>query len=143
MISKSCYRCKITKLCNEFVSYLMPYCVKCLEIYDLSNYKPDLSRHYSAKRRSQKLNATPTWMSQLQWQQIKSIYKEAVRLERLDGIPRHVDHIVPLVHSLVCGLNLPINLQILTATENLTKSNKFRPYIESEINRKKLLPWQA
>ena len=63
-----------------------------------------------------KLQATPHWANQ---EVIKQIYKEATE----KGM--HVDHIVPLNNPLVCGLHCEFNLQILPATENLRKSNKF------------------
>ena len=36
----------------------------------------------------------------------------------------HVDHIIPLIHENSCGLNIPENLQITTATFNTSKRNR-------------------
>lgn len=70
-----------------------------------------------------KLQATPAWSD---LNAISAVYIEAKRLEELDGAKRHVDHIVPIKHKLVCGLHVPANLQILTAFENQSKGNRFK-----------------
>jgi hypothetical protein len=79
-----------------------------------------------AARRAAIINATPPWANR---NELIKIYKQARLMENEDGIKRHVDHIIPLNHPLVCGLHIPCNLQILEAKENLDKSNKFEPYI--------------
>jgi hypothetical protein len=81
-------------------------------------------RATAVKRYTTKIQATPSWLTAEQLEEIESIYLEAKRLEQLDGIKRHVDHIVPLKGKNVRGLHVPWNLQILTARENIIKSNK-------------------
>jgi hypothetical protein len=91
--------------------------------YTLAN--PDKINALTAKRRANKLLATPTWLTKEQLRQILEFYTEAKRLEQETGIKYHVDHIVPLQGLSVCGLHVPWNLQILTAKENVRKSNKW------------------
>ena len=85
---------------------------------------PDKCRAAKAKRRAAELQRTPSWVD---FEAIQSVYTEARRLESFDGITRHVDHIIPLQGELVSGFHIASNLQILTAQENLSKSNHFEP----------------
>lgn len=78
-----------------------------------------------AKRRAAKLQRTPKWLSKEQLRLIEDIYIKSVELAKSTGIEHHVDHIVPLQGKTVSGLHVPWNLQILTAKENLVKSNQF------------------
>jgi 5-methylcytosine-specific restriction endonuclease McrA len=77
-----------------------------------------------AFRRAQKLKATPPWLTKEHKDQMKAIYIERDRLCKLNGIMYHVDHIMPLLGKNMSGLHVPWNLQILTETENLHKSNR-------------------
>ena len=76
------------------------------------------TKHYwnwfGAEKRAKKRKATPPWAD---LERIKEIYKN-----RPDGC--HVDHIVPLVSPVVCGLHCEANLQYLPAKENMSKKNK-------------------
>ena len=72
------------------------------------------------RRNARKLEATPAWAN---LNAIQMIYEQAEQM----GADYQVDHIVPLVSDLVCGLHCEANLQILTRFENQSKSNRFWP----------------
>jgi len=78
-----------------------------------------------AKRRASKISATPNCLTKEDFIRIAEFYVESQRLEILTGVKHHVDHIVPLQGLTVCGLHVPWNLQVITAIENMRKSNKF------------------
>ena len=81
-------------------------------------------RAYAMGRNAQKLNATVPWAD---IDVIKSIYEAAVALSIETGGAYHVDHIVPLQSEFVCGLHVEANLQILSASENMSKGNHWWP----------------
>jgi hypothetical protein len=81
-----------------------------------------LNRLQANKRNRNIELATPLWANQ---DAIEQIYEQAARLQQQDGIPREVDHIIPLQSKKVCGLHSENNLQILTKDENSAKRCKF------------------
>lgn len=87
--------------------------------WQLSN--PGRHNSYSAQGKLAISRASPAWVDRIA---IRSIYEKAKTL----GM--EVDHIIPLRNSLVCGLHVPWNLQLLTKTENCRKRNRFDPYEE-------------
>lgn len=68
-------------------------------------------------RKASKLKATPKWANQ---KAINDFYKNKPR-----GFD--VDHIVPLVSPIVCGLHCEANLQYLPSAENQSKRNFYWP----------------
>lgn len=95
------------------------------EYYTDPNRGKPLFTARSAKRRSIKLQASPPWLTKAQHEEIKDMYRQAKELEKIFFNRKfHVDHIIPLQGKDVCGLHVPWNLQILTAEENIAKSNK-------------------
>ena len=68
---------------------------------------------------------TPKWLTEFDLFVIECIYDRAKELGEYFGVPFHVDHIIPLQGKTVSGFHCPANLQILPASVNLSKSNKF------------------
>lgn len=76
------------------------------------------TRAACAAYEASKIKATPAWLTSEMRAAINATYAVAVRL----GLT--VDHIEPIRGRLACGLHVPWNLQLLTASENSRKSNK-------------------
>jgi hypothetical protein len=81
----------------------------------------------SSTRHASKLQRTPPWVKTDKEHRslILEKYSEAKRISAKTGILHHVDHIIPLQGRLVSGLHVWWNLQVIPATENLSKNNKF------------------
>jgi len=82
---------------------------------------PEFVSLKSAVNKSRRRAARPPWVDV---SQIASIQRDARRISAETGVQHHVDHIVPLVHPAVCGLDVPWNLQIIPALDNAKKYNK-------------------
>ena len=76
-----------------------------------------VKNYHSAKRRAMLLQRQPSWADE---EKMKEFFKSSSR-------EYHVDHIIPLTHPLVSGLNCEFNLRVIPAKENLQKSNEFDP----------------
>ena len=65
----------------------------------------------------------PSWYNS---KLVNKIYNKCHKLNKIAGfIKYHVDHIVPLQGKNVSGLHVQGNLEIILASANLSKSNKF------------------
>lgn len=91
------------------------------------HYRENKSDYISkdAKRRANKISATPVWLSDEQKGRINNIYKVCKSVSEKTGKLHHVDHIVPLKGENICGLHVPWNLAIIPAKMNLSKGNKY------------------
>ena len=92
---------------------------------DFRKNNPDKHNALNARTRASKLQALPKWLNEDEKWMMKEAYSLAQLRTRLFGFMWHVDHIVPLRGKNVCGLHVPWNLQVIPATENLSKSNQW------------------
>lgn len=68
--------------------------------------------------------AAPSWGNPAA---ILKLFRWADELSKATGIDHHVDHVVPLLSPLVCGLHWEGNLQVLPAIDNKSKGNRRWP----------------
>ena len=145
---KTCAVCNIEKSTDEFRKRLAAKdglrheCKSCSNSRDLSYRQDNADKiksaqdqyyqsnkykwtEYNLNRRAGEKKATPIWLTGEQRAKIKRLYKLSKFMSEATGVPYHVDHIVPINSDVVCGLNVPWNLQVLRADLNMSKSNKF------------------
>jgi 5-methylcytosine-specific restriction endonuclease McrA len=83
-----------------------------------------LFHHKRRRYVEQKIRATPPWVSH---REMLELHVERNRRSEETGMQHVLDHIVPLNHPSVCGLNVPWNMQILTKAQNAAKGNRWHP----------------
>lgn len=135
---KTCYKCSEEKPLDAFTfnknskngrTNLCKICGK-NSLAEWRKKNPERTRAKKAalqmKRKARKLNATPSWLTEKDYEDIQYQYTLANYFTWLSGgfVKHHVDHIVPLLGKNVCGLHVPWNLQVLMAHDNVRKSNK-------------------
>jgi hypothetical protein len=85
------------------------------------------------KRQLTKTKQTPKWLTEEQLKEIEWFYTTAKELQWLSEEPLEVDHIIPLKainaktkEHIACGLHVPWNLQIISASKNRSKGNRIK-----------------
>ena len=79
---------------------------------------------WTANYRQAKDERMPDWLNDGHLLEMESVYEYCSALRKC-GLDYHVDHIVPLRGTIVSGLHVPWNLQVITGTENMSKGNKY------------------
>lgn len=143
---KTCYKCGKTKESAEFhkdktrPDGLHGRCKECKrvqqrELHQRNPWKPEVKRaydkeykrnnphkyrQYRAERRV-RVEQSAIGIHDDEKRLIEALYAKATQLEAETGIKYHVDHIIPISRG---GKHQYLNLQILTAEENLAKGNR-------------------
>lgn len=68
--------------------------------------------------------ARPIWADR---RALRAFWDESRAMTAATGVQHSVDHIVPLIHPLVCGLHCEANIRIVPLAENIAKSNNWWP----------------
>lgn len=77
----------------------------------------------TARYNAGKDQRTPAWADQ---EAIAYVYHAAQVIKEVYGTEWHVDHIIPLHGERVSGLHVANNLQLLSPTDNIQKSNQYQ-----------------
>lgn len=79
----------------------------------------------TALRHTAKMCRTPAWLTEEDKLYIRCLYQLSSMRTRESDIAWNVDHIVPLQGKNVSGLHVPWNLQVIPASINFRKNNRF------------------
>lgn len=95
-----------------------------------ATYKHGLSRtrgyksmHYM-KYTASKRRQTPSWLTEDDIRKMVDLYRQAELLTEQTGVLHEVDHFYPLQGKKVSGLHVPLNLEVVTRSQNRRKSNR-------------------
>lgn len=86
---------------------------------------PEKVNSKESKRKAAKLQRIPCWLTADDFWMIEQAYEICALRTKVTGIEWHVDHIIPLQGKKVSGLHTPYNLQVIPASINTSKGNKF------------------
>lgn len=89
-----------------------------------ANNKSHIMSLTRKRQAAQKLR-TPPWFNKEHLWMVKEAYELTKMREKIFGFKWHVDHIVPLQGKIVSGLHVPWNLQVIPASENIRKGNRW------------------
>lgn len=90
---------------------------------------PEVIRARNVERKAKQKRAMPVWVDR---GALRRIYAECQQLNTRYGANLQVDHVVPIRSKLVCGLHVPANLQLMDATLNDSKGNRYWPDMPGE-----------
>lgn len=136
-ICKPCHRMKMAErmptVIEKLRAYNLEYAKKNREKKRAYDQKARRVRYHKGRlgklattnsRRGRKRAATPAWANEFF---IGEAYRLSVLRSHLTGIQWEVDHIVPIVSNLVCGLHCEQNLQVIPEYLNKKKTNLYWP----------------
>lgn len=142
--TKTCYVCKKTKDISLFSQDksksdgFRGNCKSCRSRYTEAERKVRKEQSKAnrlermARKRARKRKAIPEFLSDclVEQRRIRDVYKLRQLIDKITGIPHHVDHMWPLSKG---GPHWSGNLQILTATENISKHASVCKLIKKNI----------
>lgn len=113
-----------------------------------ANYYKDKSKYALASRRKElKIKFVSVDFGELSDLLISESYKLRDMRTKATGVKWHVDHIVPLQSELVQGLHCGYNLQLLPASHNIAKGNRWWPdmpeYSAQDLHELRYFKWLA
>jgi len=88
---------------------------------------PQSGYKYNHTRRAAKQKAVPSWFCEFDIFVFAEAYHLCKLRKKATNTAWEIDHIVPLVKKIVCGLHCASNFQVITSIHNRSKGNHYWP----------------